>query len=1455
MYNTNMNKKAFIFRICPRSVVGLVLVFLTVSLSAFAQPTAQQWNREVTVGWNLGNQFECSAPGQDGESMAIGNPDNSIKAETAWGNPVVTKKTIAAIKEAGFNAVRIPVRWQCHITNPTAMSIDKEWIARIKEVVDWCLSNDLKVIINTHHDKWLEGRPTNQYKEENNQKLALLWTNIASEFAKYDYRVAFAGTNEVHVRDNWGKPTAENLAVQNSYNQTFVDVVRATGGNNEKRHLIVQTYVCNPDFGIDGGFIIPRDIEGNGNRYMSVEFHYYTPWEYAGECKRNFWGGPYAQQGEGSADDEKTMSEFFDRVVSTWSNKGLGIVIGEWGVTDRQKAGQTDLIHENITYYCRFLVSEARKRGFSTFVWDNNQFGSGSEHFGIFDRGGSMKLKAPWVMKGITEGVAASPMVAPVQQVEQQPSPVKEQAKPQTGQAKQTIKGMVADAAGPLIGATVKVVGMSTGTVTDLDGNFTISSEPGAVLEISYVGYKTKTVKAQNGMNVLLDDDGEVLDEVVVTALGIKRERKALGYALSEVNGEELTKAKETNVINSLSGKVAGLVVQNTAGGASGSTRVLLRGNTEMTGDNQPLYVIDGVPLDNTNFGSAGTAGGYDLGDGISAINPDDIENMTVLKGPAASALYGSRASHGVILITTKKAEKDKIAIEYNGSFTVDTQLAKWDDIQQVYGMGYGGQYSRTATTGTNASWGPKADDFLVEYFDHEQRPFLMFPNNTSGFFRDGFTTQNTAILSVNAGKTGVRFSMTDMRNKDILPNTHMSRDNFNLRVTTAMGPVDFDFTANYTREDVKNRPALGDSQSNVGKNLMTLAGTYNQEWLKNYETAEGDYANWNGNDQYNKNPYWDLYKNDNTTAKDVFRFTGKAVWNIDEHLKLQGTIGTDINNMTFEEFICRTTPGKSAGQLQDQLFNNRTLNAELLALYNNSWGSFDFNATMGGNIFKVNNNTNTFTGIDQQMKDIIAIMNYAEQSVQQNAYKKQINSLYGSASVGYDHTYYLEATLRGDKSSTLPLDHNVYLYPSFSGSVVFSEFIKNKSFLNYGKVRASWAQVGSDTDPYQLALNYTTGKYSYGGYVIGMINNYTQPNKDLKPTRTNSYELGMELKFFHNRLNVDLTYYNQLSKDQIIGLASSSTSGYNYRLINAGEIQNKGIEVSVNGRVLDIKGFAWDAGLNFSKNQNRVNSLVEGMDYFELEKATWCGVSVGAEVGENYGSIIGKDFKRNDAGQVIINPTSGLPFVDDQTKTLGNASWDWTGGFYSTFTYKNFRLVAAFDVKLGADLFSMSMRSAYATGRASGTLEGREEWYRSEENRKAANMTIEQWRAAGKCEGLIVQGVIDNGDGTYRQNDIPVNPEAYWKSAADNAPGMFIYDNSYVKCREITFGYTFPEKMLGKVVKGLSLSFVARNPFIVWKNIPNIDPDSGYNTSGLGLEYGSLPSRRSYGFNVNVKF
>ena len=1065
-----------------------------------------------------------------------------------------------------------------------------------------------------------------------------------------------------------------------------------------------------------------------------------------------------------------------------------------------------------------------------------------------------MKTKSKF--KGFIWGVVLSGAFIAIAPAEMYASPVAAQ-NPATPAIRVT--GVVEDSEGPAVGASVREKDTNNGVSTDMDGNFSLMVKPDAILVINYVGYKVKEVKATTEpMTITLEENSQVLSEVVVTALGIKRDRKALGYGLEEVKGNSLDKAKETNVINSMAGRVAGLVVSQTAGGPSGSSRVILRGSTEMTGNNQPLYVVDGVPLDNTNFGSAGTNGGYDLGDGISSINPDDIESMSVLKGPAASALYGSRASHGVILITTKKAGETRYSVEYNGTLTFDQQLSKWNNVQQIYGMGSNGTYSIDAVSNTNKSWGPKADGGnMLKYFDGEERPYLIIPDNTSNFFRTGLTANNTVTVSSNTGTTGVRFTLTDMRNKDIVPNTHMSRDIFNLRTNSTLGRVDLDFSVNYTHEYVKNRPALGDSKSNIGKNLMTLATTYDQQWLRTYENENGEYSNWNGMDPYNVNPYWDVYKNNNESKKDLFRLHASATYNITSHWKLKGTAGAELNWFKVQDFKAPTTPGYEAGYMQKSNFHNQMYNFELIATYNNRWGDFDFTGTAGGNIYLVDNATSLITAQDMQIRDVIALMSFNETSNQENSYRKQINSLFAAVNLGWRGLIYLDATVRGDQSSTLPVGNNIYVYPSFSGSFVFSELIKRSDILPYGKVRLSWAQVGSDTDPYQLGLVYTKSKYTYPGYTIGYIDNTTIPNKNLKPTRTNSFEVGFETKFLKNRIGLDFTYYNQVSKDQIMGMASSWATGYPYRLINAGEIQNQGIEITLNTRPVEVGDFSWDLNFNFSKNENKVKKLVDDMDMFELEKASWLDVQIAAKVGENFGSIVGPDFKRNAKGDILIDPSTGLPMYDKSNHVLGNASWDWTGGVNTTLRYKNIALSAVFDIKVGADLYSMSARASHESGKALATLEGREAWYKSEEQRMAAGYAkgSPDWTPTG---GFIAPGVIDNGDGTYRPNDVIINPEDYWMSVCRNAPSMFIYDNSYVKCREITLTYQFPKKWLGngKVVKDVSLSFVARNPFIVWKNIPDIDPDSNYNnTTGMGLEYGSLPSRRSYGFNVYVKF
>lgn len=375
--------------------------------------TAQEWNKQVKAGWNLGNTLECPGSGWDANSVNIGwQKAYDTSAETCWGNPKTTKEMITAVKNAGFNAIRIPVRWACHITDATAMTISDAWLQRVKEVVDYCIDNDMYVIINTHHDMWLEYQATPSKKDDNNNKLSKLWTNIANYFADYDGRLAFAGTNEVHMQDNWNEPAATNLAVQNSYLQTFIDAVRATGGKNYYRHLIVQTWACNPYFGLNGKLIVPNDVEENGCSRMSIEFHYYNPYNYCsgnkGSGYYNYWGTEYtgSQKDKASPDNEKTMRDFFNQVDQEWVSQGLGIVVGEWGISDRYNTSlDKKAIHENMTYYCTFLTNEIRTRGYSAFIWDNNVFGNGSEKFGIFDRKDNMKIKADWITKGIEEGV------------------------------------------------------------------------------------------------------------------------------------------------------------------------------------------------------------------------------------------------------------------------------------------------------------------------------------------------------------------------------------------------------------------------------------------------------------------------------------------------------------------------------------------------------------------------------------------------------------------------------------------------------------------------------------------------------------------------------------------------------------------------------------------------------------------------------------------------------------------------------------------------------------------------------------------------------------------------------------------------------------------------------------------------------------------------------------------
>lgn len=1028
------------------------------------------------------------------------------------------------------------------------------------------------------------------------------------------------------------------------------------------------------------------------------------------------------------------------------------------------------------------------------------------------------------------------------------------------------VSGRITDEAGqPLVGASILIRGTQQGVTSDGKGGFSLVAPQDAVLQVMYIGYEPQEVPVagKTTVDIRMKEAANLLDEVTVTALGIKREKKALGYAIGEVKGEELEKVKEPNVINSLAGKVPGLVVSQTASGPSGSTRVMIRGNTELTGNNQPLYVVDGVPLDNTNFNSADGNGGYDLGDGISSINPDDIENISVLKGPAASALYGSRASHGVILITTKKAGgKKRLGIEINSTTTFEWQLTKYNDLQTTYGQGTGGRITGSNDNHSyNKSWGPKIDNGLwINYFDGVRRPYEYIEHNIDGFFRTGVTATNSVIFNTTNERSGLRVSYTNLENRDIIPGSDMSRNTFNLRANSTLAEkVDLDFKVNYVREDVDNRPSMSNSITNIGKNLMTLASTFDQRWLRdNYKTETGDYYDWNNHDIYNLNPYWITREMSNRSVKDRISGSGSFNYRISKKFSARLTGGGEINMFDFEDYAPYSTPGKETGQLQKQSYKNYTYNVELLFSYKDSRGKFDWGANVGGNIFHVNNHTEVITAKNQQMRETVALQSFAQKEITENVYRKQINSVFGMVNVAYDNFLFLDATLRCDKSSTLPHDNNTYVYPSVSGSFLFSELLPGaKDVMPYAKLRASFAQVGSDTDPFRLDLTYSLLDKSYENFSLGQIYNAEIPNKYLKPTRTNSWEVGLDLRLVKNRIGVEFTYYSQRSKDQIMRLNTSASSGYNAKIINAGEIENRGIEVALNTRPVDRKDFSWDLNFNFSKNTNKVKALSDGLDRFTLSSAPWLGVTVDAVVGENYGAIMGYDFLRNEAGQVIIDSANGLPKRTDETVVLGNATWDWTGGVTTSLRYKSLSLRAIFDIKVGADLYSMTARSFHQTGKHKTTLAGRDAWYRSEEARLAAGVEIADWKPTG---GFVAPGVVEtvlaDGSKTYAPNTKIIDPEEYWSHVSTNVPAPFIYDNTYIKCREITLTYTFPKSWTRGWADGISLSVVARNPFIVYKSIENIDPDSNYNNStGMGLECGSLPSRRSLGFNINVKF
>jgi len=1038
----------------------------------------------------------------------------------------------------------------------------------------------------------------------------------------------------------------------------------------------------------------------------------------------------------------------------------------------------------------------------------------------------------------------------------------------QAALAQMEVKGTVHDAKDgtPLPGVSIVVKGTLTGTVTDINGKYVLTVPAGYnELIFSFIGMLTKELKIDGKlvMDVPMEDDVVGLNEVVVTALGISREKKSLGYAVQDMKGEELAKAKETNIVNSLSGKISGVQITNSSGAVGSSSRIVIRGASSLGGNNQPLFVVDGIPISNTDFATGDGLGGggavvsknngVNRGNGAADINPDDVESISVLKGPNAAALYGSRAANGVILITTKSgatgaARRKGMNIELSNSTTFEKPL-RLPSYQNSYGQGAEGVFAYADGLGggikdnVDESWGPKLDaGLLIPQYDspivdgvRQATPWISHPNNVKDFLETGVTT--TTNLAIVGGYTDANFrlSYTNMNQTGMLPNTDYKRNTLAFGASAnATDKLNISGSINYVMANSDNLPGYGYDGQNVFQQFNWAARQVNYPDLKNYRNPDGTLYNWNHN--YHNNPYFTLNENLNTLNRDRIFGNGKILYKFTDYLSAFVRTGADNYNNLSTERAAMGDIDNPNGFYDESLSAFKEINADFLVMFNKGLSKdFNLNVNVGGNIMDQKYHS-TFGAADELALDgVYTLTNsrvpYRTISTERD---KRINSLYFSAQLAFMNALFLDVTGRNDWSSTLPKANNSYFYPSFTLSSVLTDLIKMKDnkTLSYAKVRAGWARVGSDTDPYQLlpVVSFGEGWNSSTKYANLFVPN-SLPNANLKPQFVSSIEVGAELKFFMNRISLDLTYYNQKTTNQIIAIPVSASSGYITMMTNAGEIDNSGIEISLG--LVPIKsdnGFNWDIFFNFAKNKNEVVSLANGVEQYEL--GTYWDLKVMAIPGQPYGSLYGYDYKRDPDGNIIN--VNGVP-VQGDLKILGNYQPHWVGGMNNDLSWKGFDLSFLIDVHMGGEMYSMTNAWGRYAGGLEPTLIGRE----------------------GGIVGIGVKEVTDaDGNITYVTNDVVVTAEEYNHAAFTNSIAVgSIFDASYVKLREIRFGYTF--KNLGDFpIKGVTISLVARNLALLYSKIPNIDPETSFTNGNVqGLEYGQLPSARSFGFNINLKF
>ncbi|SFF79022.1 TonB-linked outer membrane protein, SusC/RagA family [Salegentibacter agarivorans] len=1047
-----------------------------------------------------------------------------------------------------------------------------------------------------------------------------------------------------------------------------------------------------------------------------------------------------------------------------------------------------------------------------------------------------------------------------------------------------TITGTVVDEDGlPLPGVTVLIKGTNTGTQTDFDGNYSIPATQGDVLVYSFVGMETAeyTVANNDTIDVTLSTDSAQLDEVVVTALGIQREKKSLGYATQEVQGAEVSDVPTQNFMNSLSGKVAGLSIKS-SGTMGGSTNIVIRGNASLTGNNQALFVIDGTPISNDTPNTADQQagrGGYDYGNAASDINPNDIESINVLKGAAATALYGARAANGAIIIETKKGSKKQgIGISINSTFMTtsvdDNTLPVYQD---QYGAGYGPFYDTPFfnTYGNldlpdgfdpnipftpfteDASFGAPFDGQLIHQWNsiypqlstyQQATPWQAAQNTPNDIWERGYTAINSVALDGGSETSTFRLGVTNLNNQGNLPNSRIKRNTIKFSGTHEFTDK-FSAGANitYTKTDGKGRYGTGyDSE-----NPMQSFRQWNQANVDVYAQRDayletGQNITWNPNSPLNRtpiysdNPYWTRYENFQTDTRNRYFGNFNLNYEINDVFSVVGRFSFD----TFDELQEERRNVGSVGVSGYSRYNGRAAeyNYDLILNFNTDIiDDLNLDGNLGWNLRRNDNSSiRASTNGGLNAPDFFALSNSVDPINPPNEYDatRMIDGIYARASLGYLDTYYVEGTIRRDRSSTLPADNNTFYYPSISTSVLLSNVVE-ADWLSFAKIRANYAEVGNDAAPYSVLNTYVLSTPFAGAGVAG--NQATLNNANLKPERTKSYEVGLEANFLDRRIGFDLSYYNSQTEDQITPVPVSMASGFTSVFFNAGTVENKGFEASLRLNPIRTEDFNWNMNINWARNRSEVLNLAQGIDNLQLAGLQG-GVSINATPGEPYGTIRGTDYIYDDSGNKVVGSNGYYLTTPNSNEIIGNILPEWTGGVQNTFQYKNLSLGFLIDVQKGGDIFSLDTWYGQATG-----------VYDQSVGTNDLGNPMRNTLANGG--GIVLPGVNENGEPNSTRADFSTyaNPYGY----ARDANAGHVYDASFVKLREANLTYAFGEEMIDRLpFTRASVSLIGRNLWIIHKNIPYSDPESGLSAGNVqGYQSGAYPTFREIGASLKLNF